>query len=241
MNHYVLRIHTFISHFFASSFREFVFLSIDVLYWSIISTEHVQVHLFLNEVHRTRILQPNIIRHLVQKGTPLLQRLIFSRCNHILLVTNVVVNYSWMIMWRLNVYVIGMMLFIEKKVHTFIRPDKVSTAIFFANLSLTRIAIFSDSLSLHLAGVIHRHNTNSSTPQNSKSTSPHPSYPPGHEAYEALSSLVDVAVKQPSLPVPLSHATSSPNLNQQHKEEKRLILQEGVGDCFGKESISQDR
>lgn len=93
------------------------------------------------------------------------------------------------------------------------------------------------TLGLHLAGVIHRHNTNSSTPQNSKSTSPHP-YPPGHEA---LSSLVDVAVKQPSLPVPLSHASSSPSLNQQHKEEKRIIIQEGLGDGFGKESVSQDR
>lgn len=45
-------------------------------------------------------------------------------------------------------------------------------------------------------GVIQRHNT---TP---KATSPQ-SYPPGHEA---LGSLVDVAIRQPSLPVPLNHS-----------------------------------
>lgn len=44
-------------------------------------------------------------------------------------------------------------------------------------------------------GVIQRHNT---AP---KATSPQ-SYPPGHEA---LGSLVDVAIRQPSLPVPLNH------------------------------------
>ena len=79
-----------------------------------------------------------------------------------------------------------------------------------------------------LTGVIQRHNTGTNivSPQLNKPTSPHP-FPPGHEA---LSSLVDVAVRQPSLPVP------------QHKDEKqRLIIQEGLGERFSREPIPQDR
>uniref|UniRef100_A0A1B6DW30 Nuclear receptor corepressor 1 n=1 Tax=Clastoptera arizonana TaxID=38151 RepID=A0A1B6DW30_9HEMI len=62
-------------------------------------------------------------------------------------------------------------------------------------------------------GVIQRHNT--------KPPSPH-HYPPGHEAF---SSLVDVAVRQPSLPVPMAD----------HKEEKRL-LHEGLGERFNRDN-----
>lgn len=58
-------------------------------------------------------------------------------------------------------------------------------------------------------GVIQRHNT--------KPPSPH-HYPPGHEAF---SSLVDVAVRQPSLPVP--------------PEDKRL-LHEGLGERFNRDT-----
>lgn len=56
-------------------------------------------------------------------------------------------------------------------------------------------------------GVIQRHNT---AP---KVTSPQ-SYPPGHEA---LGSLVDVAIRQPSLPVPLTHS------EDRHREQDRFI------------------
>lgn len=52
-------------------------------------------------------------------------------------------------------------------------------------------------------GVIQRHNTSGSKPPspapNRLHVIPHNHYPPGHEA---LSSLVDVAVQQPQLPVP---------------------------------------
>jgi len=56
-------------------------------------------------------------------------------------------------------------------------------------------------------GVIQRHNT---AP---KVTSPQ-SYPPGHEA---LGSLVDVAVRQPSLPVPLNHSEDNRHRDQQER------------------------
>lgn len=56
-------------------------------------------------------------------------------------------------------------------------------------------------------GVIQRHNT---AP---KATSPQ-SYPPGHEA---LGSLVDVAIRQPSLPVPLNHS------EDRHREQDRYV------------------
>lgn len=56
-------------------------------------------------------------------------------------------------------------------------------------------------------GVIQRHNT---AP---KVTSPQ-SYPPGHEA---LGSLVDVAIRQPSLPVPLTHT------DDRHREQERFV------------------
>ncbi|XP_050443089.1 uncharacterized protein LOC126847091 isoform X3 [Adelges cooleyi] len=56
-------------------------------------------------------------------------------------------------------------------------------------------------------GVIQRHNT---AP---KVTSPQ-SYPPGHEA---LGSLVDVAIRQPSLPVPLTHP------DDRHREQERFV------------------
>lgn len=56
-------------------------------------------------------------------------------------------------------------------------------------------------------GVIQRHNT---AP---KATSPQ-SYPPGHEA---LGSLVDVAIRQPSLPVPLNHS------DDRHREQDRYV------------------
>lgn len=56
-------------------------------------------------------------------------------------------------------------------------------------------------------GVIQRHNT---AP---KVTSPQ-SYPPGHEA---LGSLVDVAIRQPSLPVPLNHS------EDRHREQDRYV------------------
>ncbi|XP_050519955.1 uncharacterized protein LOC126893623 isoform X3 [Daktulosphaira vitifoliae] len=56
-------------------------------------------------------------------------------------------------------------------------------------------------------GVIQRHNT---AP---KVTSPQ-SYPPGHEA---LGSLVDVAIRQPSLPVPLTHS------DDRHREPERFV------------------
>lgn len=85
-------------------------------------------------------------------------------------------------------------------------------------------------------GVIKRHNTNPNSAAINKPASPHP-YPPGHDA---LNSLVDVAVKQPSLPVPLSLSTSSSVA--QHKEEKqRLIIQEGLGDRFSRETMPQER
>lgn len=56
-------------------------------------------------------------------------------------------------------------------------------------------------------GVIQRHNT---AP---KATSPQ-TYPPGHEA---LGSLVDVAIRQPSLPVPLNHS------EDRHREQDRYV------------------
>lgn len=56
-------------------------------------------------------------------------------------------------------------------------------------------------------GVIQRHNT---AP---KATSPQ-SYPPGHEA---LGSLVDLAIRQPSLPVPLNHS------EDRHREQDRYV------------------
>ncbi|KAG8281125.1 Gei-8p [Homalodisca vitripennis] len=68
-------------------------------------------------------------------------------------------------------------------------------------------------------GVIQRHNT--------KPPSPH-HYPPGHEAF---SNLVDVAVRQPSLPVPVPLP--------EHKEDKRL-LHEGLGERFNRDN-AQDR
>lgn len=67
-------------------------------------------------------------------------------------------------------------------------------------------------------GVIQRHNT--------KPPSPH-HYPPGHEAF---SSLVDVAVRQPSLPVP----------NTEHKDDNKRLLHEGLGERFNRET-AQDR
>ncbi|XP_054281476.1 uncharacterized protein LOC128999132 isoform X3 [Macrosteles quadrilineatus] len=78
-------------------------------------------------------------------------------------------------------------------------------------------------------GVIQRHNTKPPSPHHypagHKPPSPH-HYPPGHEAF---SSLVDVAVRQPSLPVP----------HPDHKEDKRL-LHEGLGERFNREN-TQDR
>lgn len=90
------------------------------------------------------------------------------------------------------------------------------------------------------AGVIQRHNTNPPGTPISKSVSPHPSYPPGHEA---LGSLVDVAIQQPSLPVPLSHSSSASNVVVgQHKGDKqRLIIQEGLGDRFSRDAIPKER
>lgn len=71
-----------------------------------------------------------------------------------------------------------------------------------------------------------------------KPTSPHP-YPPGHEA---LGSLVDVASKLPSLPIPRTHTSSPSNVVSQHKDEKqRLIIQEGLGDRFSRETMPQER
>lgn len=65
-------------------------------------------------------------------------------------------------------------------------------------------------------GVIQRHNT--------KPPSPH-QYLPGHEA---LSSLVDVAVRLPSLPVP-DHKDSA---------DKRL-LHEGLGERFNRDNAQE--
>lgn len=71
-----------------------------------------------------------------------------------------------------------------------------------------------------------------------KPTSPHP-YPPGHEA---LGSLVDVASKLPSLPIPRTHTSSPSNVVSQHKDDKpRLIIQEGLGDRFSRETMPQER
>ncbi len=70
----------------------------------------------------------------------------------------------------------------------------------------------------------------------SKPASPHP-YPPGHEA---LGSLADVAIKQPNLPVPLPHPSSSSSVPQS-KDDKRLIIQEGLGDRFTREPTLQER
>ncbi|XP_018902999.2 uncharacterized protein Smr isoform X4 [Bemisia tabaci] len=67
-------------------------------------------------------------------------------------------------------------------------------------------------------GVIQRHNT-------SKPPSPH-HYPPGHEAF---SSLVDVASRQPSLPVPIPDP-------HPHKDDKRF---EGLGDRFNRDSAQE--
>lgn len=79
-------------------------------------------------------------------------------------------------------------------------------------------------------GVIQRHNTKPPSPHHypagHKPASPHGHYPPGHEAF---SSLVDVAVRQPSLPVPMA----------EHKEDKRL-LHEGLGERFNRDN-PQDR
>lgn len=78
-------------------------------------------------------------------------------------------------------------------------------------------------------GVIQRHNTKPPSPHHyppgHKPPSPH-HYPPGHEAF---SSLVDVAVRQPSLPVPMTD----------HKDDKRL-LHEGLGERFNRDN-TQDR
>lgn len=88
------------------------------------------------------------------------------------------------------------------------------------------------------AGVIQRHNTNTGGATINKSVSPHPYPAPGHEA---LNSLVDVAVRQPSLPVPLSHSGSTPNISQHKDDKQRLIIQEGLGDRFGRDAMPKDR
>ncbi|KAL1129783.1 hypothetical protein AAG570_012727 [Ranatra chinensis] len=77
-------------------------------------------------------------------------------------------------------------------------------------------------------GVIQRHNTKPPSP----GIGHYPPPPPGHEAF---SSLVDVAVRQPSLPVPPPITISLPEHKGISSEEKRH-LHEGLGERFNRES-----
>ncbi|XP_024086197.1 nuclear receptor corepressor 1 isoform X2 [Cimex lectularius] len=74
-------------------------------------------------------------------------------------------------------------------------------------------------------GVIQRHNTKPPSPGASH-------YPPGHEAF---SSLVDVAVRQPSLPVP-PHSGIPPLSDMKTMQEEKRHLHEGLGERFNRES-----
>ncbi|CAH1393589.1 unnamed protein product [Nezara viridula] len=72
-------------------------------------------------------------------------------------------------------------------------------------------------------GVIQRHNTKPPSPGVSH-------YPPGHEAF---SSLVDVAVRQPSLPVP---PTLSMPMEHKNMQDEKRHLHEGLGERFNRDS-----
>ncbi|KAF6215833.1 hypothetical protein GE061_000168 [Apolygus lucorum] len=74
-------------------------------------------------------------------------------------------------------------------------------------------------------GVIQRHNTKPPSPGVSH-------HPPG---YEAFSSLVDVASRQPSLPVPSPMTMSMPEVKNM-PEDKRHLHGEGLGERFNRDS-----
>lgn len=76
-------------------------------------------------------------------------------------------------------------------------------------------------------GVIQRHNPKPPSPGHYPAPPP-----PGHEAF---SSLVDVAVRQPSLPVPPSLSMPLPEHKSSQQDEKRH-LHEGLGERFNRES-----
>lgn len=79
-------------------------------------------------------------------------------------------------------------------------------------------------------GVIQRHNTKPPSPGVNVNH-----HPPG---YEAFSSLVDVASRQPSLPVPspLAMQAMPAEMKVSHSEEKRHLHGEGLGERFNRDS-----